>query len=598
MTSGERARLLPPAIAVFLLLLLAALATLQYQWIGRVSDLERQRMRENLQSAGSRFTEDFDRELTRAFLRFHPEPGGSTEDGLERGLERILHQYDRWRDEAPWPELIAAVFAVRRTAGGTLELSRLRPEARRFEPVPWPAGFDAARQRLATEIAKGQHHFPFAAIDPEVPGLTLPLSFGPASDAGGTLLFLQMDRQVLAEVVLPELTRRHFGSPEETDYALAVLDAGGRAVFRSDPDVPLETFHKADLRLGMLGLRPFHEMRSVLPRSQGRRQNRETVVMRQRHGPFGVHIAVPRSEAQGEKQENPSGGAWQLAIQHRVGSLEAAVAHARYHNMAVSLGILALVAITSGLMVVTTQRAQRLARQQIEFVAGVTHELHTPLTAIRSAGQNLADGVVADAQQVRRYGSLIEREGRRLTDLVGQVLELAGIQSGRRVYQVQPEDVEALVEGALEDCRVLLDEKKVRVEREIPTDLPPVLADGAALRRALRNLIENAARHATGSEGWIGLQARGAKEGVEITVADHGPGIRREDLPHLFKPFYRGKDTKTNGVPGSGLGLSVVRHVVEALGGRVSVVSSGSGEGERGSAFTLHLPAARSGEPA
>ncbi len=583
MTSQERARLLPPAIAVFLLLLLAVLATLQYRVIGRVSDLERQRMHENLRSAGSRFTEDFDRELTRSFIYFHPEP-----EGPESGLERILRQYDRWRENAPWPEMIQDLFTARRKADGTLELSRFQPEARRFEPVPWPAGFEGARRRLGTEIADRQHRFPFALIDPDLPGLALPLAFG---QADGALLLLQMDRQVLAEEMLPELTRRHFGSPEGTDYSLAVLDSGGRAVFRSDPDVPLETFRTADLRLGMLGLRPFHEMRRVWPRGQ----RREGPGIRQRHGPFGMHIVVSPTEEQGEKQIDPESrggeGEWHLAIQHRVGSLEAAVAKARHHNMAVSLGILALVALTSGLMVVTTQRAQRLARQQIEFVAGVTHELHTPLTAIRSAGQNLADGVVADAQQVRRYGSLIEREGRRLTDLVGQVLELAGIQSGRRVYEVQPEDVKALVEGALEDCRVLLDEKKVQVEREIPPGLPPVLADGAALRRALRNLIENAVRHG-GPEGWIGLQARGAKEGVEITVADHGPGIRREDLPHLFKPFYRGKDTKTNGVPGSGLGLSVVRHVVEALGGRVSVVS----EGQTGSAFTLHLPAARSGE--
>ena len=242
------------------------------------------------------------------------------------------------------------------------------------------------------------------------------------------------------------------------------------------------------------------------------------------------------------------------------------MAQARHHNMAVSLGILALVAITSGLMVVTTQRAQRLARQQIEFVAGVTHELHTPLTAIRSAGQNLADGVVADAQQVRRYGSLIEREGRRLTDLVGQVLELAGIQSGRRVYEVRPEDVDALVDGALEDCRVLLDEKKVRVEREIPPDLPPVLADGAALRRALRNLIENAVRH--GGTGRLGRPA--------------GPGRRRKGSRSRWPTAGRASGARTSptsssrstaagrdadGVPGSGLGLSVVRHVVEALGG-------------------------------
>src|ERR1044071_3499447 len=123
--SPRGARLLPPAIAVFLLLLLAALATLQYQWIGRVSDLERQRMCENIQSAGSRFTEDFDRELTRAFLFFHPEPGGTTEDGLERAMR----QYDRWRDEAPWPDLIRNLFAARRKADGTLELSRFQPEA-------------------------------------------------------------------------------------------------------------------------------------------------------------------------------------------------------------------------------------------------------------------------------------------------------------------------------------------------------------------------------------------------------------------------------------------------------------------------------------
>lgn len=580
------ARLLPPAVAVLLLLLLAVLATLQYRWIGRVSDLERHRMRESLLSAGSRFSEDVDRELTRAFLLFHPEPGSD-----EEGLQRVVHQYERWRAQASWPDLLQDVFAARRTAGGSMELSRFRPETSRFEPVAWPAGFEAARRRLATEASAGQRRFPFALIDPDLPAVTLPVVFGPASDPEGTLLLLQLDRRVLAEEVLPELTRRHFGSPEGRDYALAVLDSRGRPVFRSDPGVPLATFRDADLRLGMLGLRPFHEMRSVLRR----RHTREPAG---KAHTFGIHIVGPGPEPHGEKKEreDPAGGAWQLAIQHRRGSLEEAVARTRRHNLGISLGILALVAVTSGLMVVSTQRAQRLARQQIEFVAGVTHELHTPLTAIRSAGQNLADGVVADAQQVRRYGSLIEREGRRLTDMVGQVLELAGIQSGRKVYQVRPEDVEALVEGALEDCRVLLDERQVRVEREIPPGLPPVLADGAALRRALRNLIENAVRHGGigGHSSWVGLRARGAEDGVEITVADRGPGIRRDDLPHLFKPFYRGKDAA--GVPGSGLGLSVVRHVVEALGGRVSVVSPNGGE--RGSAFTLHLPAARSGEAA
>ena len=101
----------------------------------------------------------------------------------------------------------------------------------------------------------------------------------------------------------------------------------------------------------------------------------------------------------------------------------------------------------------------------------------------------------------------------------------------------------------------------VRVEREIPPDLPPVLADGEALRRALRNLIENAVRHG-GSAGWVGVQARRRDHGIEITVSDRGPGIRREDLPHLFEPFYRGRETQAKGVPGSGLDEDLVRLLV------------------------------------
>src|SRR5262249_48650953 len=142
-----------------------------------------------------------------------------------------------------------------------------------------------------------------------------------------------------------------------------------------------------------------------------------------------------------------------------------------------------------------TQRAQRLARQQLDFVAAVSHELNTPLTAIRSAGENLADGVVAQPEQVRRYGTLIAQEGRRLSAMVVQVLDFAGIQSGRQPYVLEPTEVPPLLAAALDDCRTLLAERKARVECDVTAGLPAVLADAAALRRALRNLIENAAKY-------------------------------------------------------------------------------------------------------
>jgi len=278
-----------------------------------------------------------------------------------------------------------------------------------------------------------------------------------------------------------------------------------------------------------------------------------------------------------------------VLIKRRDGSLEQAVAVVRRRNLGISVGILGLIAITVVTLALSAQRAQRLARQQMEFVAGVSHELHTPLAAIRSAGENLADGVVAHPDQVRRYGALVEREGRRLTDMVGQILEFAGIQSGRRTYRLEPIAVADVVTEALAESRWLVESSHLVVEQQVAADLPLVEGDAAALRRAVKNLIENAIKHG-GSGGWVRLSAtRGAPDEVTIAVADRGPGIRREDLPHLFEPFFRGRAAAAGSGPGAGLGLSLVRHIVEAHGGRVSVEAGAEG----GSVFALHLPVAR-----
>ncbi|HVR95629.1 MAG TPA: HAMP domain-containing sensor histidine kinase, partial [Thermoanaerobaculia bacterium] len=334
-----------------------------------------------------------------------------------------------------------------------------------------------------------------------------------------------------------------------------------------------------DQSLPIFALRHFDELRSLW--FVQRRNEREGAGRPLRI--FQHHLVGPPPA--GDRREEA--GAWRLVLMHRDGTLEQAVTRFRHKNLAVSSGILLLLAVAAGMMAVTAQRAQKLARQQMELVAGVTHELHTPITAIRSAGQNLADGVVADPAQVKRYGNLIEREGQRLSHMVGLMLELAGLQSGRAT-SLEPTAVEEVLDGALEDCRWLLEERQARVEKDIGPGLPAVMGDAGALRRALRNLVENAAKYG-GRHPWIGVRARVAGREVEVTVEDRGPGIRREDLPHLFEPFYRGREVKAGGVPGSGLGLSLVQRIAEAHRGRVSVTAGGAGQG---SAFTLHLPIA------
>jgi signal transduction histidine kinase len=584
MARRDSSRYLPLAIGMALLVLLTLLATIQYRWIGQVSRLESHHLRAPLVSSTRHLAADFDREVTRAFLYFfHPER--SETPGDWRG--RVAWQLQRWTAEARYPRLVRDVLHVHRGEAGRLDLEILRPESGRFEATAWPADLEPLRRRIS-ETAGGLMLSGGTPVVADVPALVIPMTFGPPPSNPGAAeqrgeagaddqIVLRLDRDAIAKEILPDLTRQHFGSPQGVSDAVAVLDeaAPGRVIFLSDPSLPAALFRTGDATAPMLELRPFEELHSLMAERR----------LARNRGP-GVAGEFPRLGPAGE--ERTRSGPWRLVVKRRNGSLDEAVARIRRHNLEISACILALIAVTTGILMVTTQRAQKLARQQMEFVAAVSHELHTPLTAMRSAGQNLADGVVAEPAQVKRYGALIESEGRRLSGMVGQVLDFAGIQSGRQAYTLQPTEIGPVVEGAVSDCRWLLQERRARVERDVSPALPLVQGDPAALRRALRNLIENAAKYG-GPDPRIDVRARAGNGEVEITVEDHGDGLRREDLPHLFEPFYRGRQAVARSIAGSGLGLSVVRHIAEAHHGRVDVETGGPGEG---SAFTLHLPVA------
>jgi signal transduction histidine kinase len=260
----------------------------------------------------------------------------------------------------------------------------------------------------------------------------------------------------------------------------------------------------------------------------------------------------------------------------------------RRRNLGVGIGVLALLGTSAAVLVVGAQQARRLARQQLEFVAGVTHELNTPLAAIRSAGQNLADGIVSEPDRVRRYGEMIQKEGSRLSALVAQVLDFAGIETGGRAYTLERLSVPPLVDRVVADLALVLEQAGVRIETDITPGLPPIRGDAAALRRVLENLLTNAAKFAADGD-WVAVRAlrpqgRGS---VELWVEDAGPGIPHDERERVLEPFYRGRSAVEKHTPGSGLGLSLVRHVVEAHGGRVRLEGREGG----GTRVVVVLPA-------
>ena len=269
----------------------------------------------------------------------------------------------------------------------------------------------------------------------------------------------------------------------------------------------------------------------------------------------------------------------------------AAVAQARGRNLVVSFGILSLLALSTIIIIIISRRAQRLARKQIDFVAGVSHEFRTPLAVIHAVSENLADGLITDKHQIEQCGVVIRNDVRRLAGMVEQVLEFAGASRGKTLYQPQPVDLGDLIDKALAENPSLEAQQDWKIEKEIEPNLPPVLADPAALASAVRNIIDNAVKYC-GAGHWIGIKAKARATNhtsrVEITIADRGIGIPESDLPYVFEAFYRGREVVAAQVHGSGLGLSLVKNIIEAHGGTISV-SSVLGEG---SSFTLSLPAA------
>jgi signal transduction histidine kinase len=276
---------------------------------------------------------------------------------------------------------------------------------------------------------------------------------------------------------------------------------------------------------------------------------------------------------------------WRLLVKHPSGSLERAVNSVRRRNLIVSTSILGILGVSVGFLVLSTRRAQDLARQQLEFVATVSHELRTPLAVIRSAADNLADGVINDEARVRQYGQLVRREGVRLTDLVEQILEFAGLQSGQRTMTARPVAIEVMLRDVVAAAEPIARSAGIAIELDIADNLPAVAGDEAALRRAFQNLIGNAIKYGAGAR-WIGVGAAFKSGHVEVSVTDRGIGIAAADQAKIFDPFYRAPDVVAAQIQGAGLGLSLVKRIVEAHAGEISLEST-PGEG---STFTVSLP--------
>ncbi|HKJ34071.1 MAG TPA: HAMP domain-containing sensor histidine kinase [Balneolales bacterium] len=260
---------------------------------------------------------------------------------------------------------------------------------------------------------------------------------------------------------------------------------------------------------------------------------------------------------------------------------------AQFERNLTALGAAVLILLGSLVFInITAQKERELALRQTGFLANVTHELKTPLAVMQAAGENLADGRVKDPDRLKTYGKHIYNESVRLRKMIEKLLDVAKTDAGQMILKPSQQQLDLLVANFVEEHRSYLENKGFTLKTNIDKNIPPVEIDPGSFQTILDNLVENAIKYSP-NEKFIGIYVRNQKTDVVVEVEDHGLGIPFKAQKHIFDKFFRVEDTLTAHTKGHGLGLSIVKSLVELNHGDIILKS----QYRKGSKFIVHFPA-------
>jgi len=268
---------------------------------------------------------------------------------------------------------------------------------------------------------------------------------------------------------------------------------------------------------------------------------------------------------------------------------EVVVGSIRTRSFAVTAAPISFEGATTGAVMVLHDitEIRRLERARRDFIANISHEFKTPLTAIQGFAETLLGGALDDAQNRMRFLEIIREHALRLGRLTDDLLKLAQIEAGQMKRETRPVAISEIVDPCLEVTRIKAEQKGLLLGVDYARDLPMLMGDVRAFQEILQNLLDNAVRY-TPSGGSIRVKAGVEGSELLLSVSDTGIGIPKADQDRIFERFYRADAARSRESGGTGLGLSIVRHLVEAHGGRIRVES----EVGQGSTFFVYLPQA------
>lgn len=529
------------ALLAVIAVVCAVLSFLQYRWTGELSKAEPALLRAGLNDQLRRLSLAFHNDIRESYTLLAPDEQEIRGAGA---VEALRNRYQQWISSHDG-NLFARIGMAAPQDGSLILYGPDR--VGRIDRMEWPAEWEYLREEMMAR-PQGAGRPPGTSPDSNLIQLPVFAASGPEL----AWMIFEVNEDYVRSRMLPQLVAEYL-NPVQPVYDVSVSQTGppGHVIYSTRGDHASVT-PGADATAGLFS--------SELSGGPGPRRGRL------------------RDEARPSR--------WTIAVRHSAGSLDAVVAGARRKNLFASLILVGLLGGTAWALVQYTARSRRLADMQFRFAAGVSHDLRTPLTAIRGAAFNLVEGVVKEPAAVTRYLRLILRNAEELTAMIENVLAFSASLASNKHAGSAAIAVGDVLERAVAAMMQEIERAGCRIEVSIATGLPAVAGDPVAMELVFRNLIGNAIRHGLAGK-WIGVSAAPFGDGVEVRVSDHGPGIPEGEQERVFEPFYRGEQTRAQHVPGTGLGLSLVKNTIERYKGTVQVDSSPG----RGAQFTVRLPA-------
>jgi two-component system sensor histidine kinase SenX3 len=602
-----------------MVVLLAVLAFLQYRWTNEATAASEMRIGAELESFMMKWHGDLYGEFSAICTAMQVGPDSGARDTWNDYLER----YVEWNNALPHetlpnvyrnPDLVESVYIWDTNLEAKPQLFRLNEDKKKIELAEVPQNLQTLLARLrahSTSLSTSLRVWQLSSQGERTSSEVAPVSGSPVVTTNGGWQFdedvpaivhpifqrdgrslssqspvdwmvIVLDLNALRKRILPDLATRYFGGLEGLDYKVAVIAKKPQpeVIYSSDPGFGTPDVDRADASLNIFG--PPEDTQDHIHQARNARSLR-SVEWHNFYGSAWFPVI--------EYESHPS--PWILEIQRRAGPLQDVINGVRQKNLVVSAFLLLLLALTMALLTMAGIRAQKFNRLQMDFVASVSHELRTPLTAIFSAAENIKDGVIYDKSDLADYGSIVMGQSRQLMEYVDRILLFASIRSGKDRYNIRPLHIAEILQRVRKNLASLIIQESCIIEEVVTPGLPCVLGDLFAVCGCLENLMTNAIKYSSVDRRIrIAARLQSTENGQEVAISiqDRGIGIHSSELKRIFEPFYRSPEATLAQIHGTGLGLSVCKHLAEAMGGRLSVKS----EVGAGSVFTLHLLAADS----